>query len=137
MTQLYSDTFLEYAKNPPNRGILEDATIRYSEENRSCGDTIEVFLEIDQNRKITDFSFTGNTAIVTTACVSILGEMILGMNIDEVLVMNYDTVRELIGFDVSPRRKSASVLGLLAIRNALHEYRDDGQKDDFSDVINP
>lgn len=135
MTQLYSDTFLEYAKNPPNRGILESPTIKYFEENRSCGDSLTVFLKIDMLGKIADFSFTGNTAIVTTACVSILGEMIIGMSIDEILTMNYDTIREMIGFDVSPRRKSASVLGLLAIRNAIHEYRDDGQKDDFSDVM--
>lgn len=132
---LYSDTFLEYAKNPPNRGILESPTIKYFEENRSCGDSLTVFLKIDMLGKIADFSFTGNTAIVTTACVSILGEMIIGMSIDEILTMNYDTIREMIGFDVSPRRKSASVLGLLAIRNAIHEYQDDGQKDDFSDVM--
>lgn len=132
---LYSNTFLEYAKNPPNRGILENPTIKYFEENRSCGDSLTVFLKIDMLGKIADFSFTGNTAIVTTACVSILGEVIIGMSIDEILTMNYDTIREMIGFDVSPRRKSASVLGLLAIRNAIHEYQDDGQKDDFSDVI--
>lgn len=137
MVQLYSDTFLEYAKNPPNRGILENPTIKYFEENRSCGDSLTVFLKIDMLGKIADFSFIGNTAIVTTACVSILGEMIIGMGIDEILTMNYNMIREMIGFDVSPRRKSASVLGLLAIRNAIHEYRDDGQKDDFSDVINP
>ena len=135
MTQLYSDTFLEYAKNPPNRGILENPTIKYFEENRSCGDSLTVFLKIDMLGKIADFSFMGNTAIVTTACVSILGEVIIGMSMDEILTMNYDTIREIIGFNVSPRRKSASVLGLLAIRNAIHEYRDDGLRDDFSDVI--
>ncbi|MDP2104120.1 MAG: iron-sulfur cluster assembly scaffold protein, partial [Candidatus Gracilibacteria bacterium] len=117
MTQLYSDTFLEYAKNPPNRGILEDPTVKYFEENRSCGDSLTVYLKISMLGKIADFSFTGNTAIVTTACVSILGEVILGMDIEDILKMDYTAIREMIGFDVSPRRKSASVLGLLAIRN--------------------
>ncbi|MDD5377378.1 MAG: iron-sulfur cluster assembly scaffold protein [Candidatus Gracilibacteria bacterium] len=135
MSQLYSETFLEYAKNPPNKGILEGATIRHFEENRSCGDALEVFLKIDDADTVQDFSFEGNTAIVTTACTSIFGESIIGMHVSEILSMEYQSVREMIGFDVSPRRKQASVLGLLAVRNALHEYRGDGMIDDFSDVL--
>lgn len=135
MSQLYSETFLEYAKNPPNKGILDDATIRHFEENRNCGDALEVFLRLDETGVIKDFSFEGNTAIVTTACTSIFGESILGMQINEILVMDYWTVREMIGFDVSPRRKQASVLGLLATRNAIHMHRGDEVMDDFSDVL--
>lgn len=134
-TPVYSETFLEYAKNPPNKGILESATIRHFEENRNCGDALEVFLKIDDAGAIQDFSFEGNTAIVTTACTSIFGEAIVGMDISEILAMDYGTIRDMIGFDVSPRRKQASVLGLLAVRNAIHSYRGDGVMDDFSDVL--
>lgn len=135
MSQIYSETFLEYAKNPPNKGILEGATIRHFEENRSCGDALEVFLKLDNAGIIVDFSFDGNTAIVTTACTSIFGESIVGMNISEILTMDYKNIREAIGFDVSSRRKQASVLGLLAVRNAIHKYCLDGVVDDFSDVL--
>ncbi len=135
MSQVYTETFLEYAKNPPNRGILEGATIRHFEENRNCGDALEVFLTFDESGLIEDFSFEGNTAIVTTACTSIFGESIIGMHIEEILSMDQNTVREMIGFDVSSRRKQASVLGLLATRNAIHKYKSDGIMDDFSDVL--
>ncbi|MDD2916914.1 MAG: iron-sulfur cluster assembly scaffold protein [Candidatus Gracilibacteria bacterium] len=135
MSKIYTETFLEYAKNPPNKGILESATIRHFEENRSCGDALEVFLRIDEMGVIQDFSFDGLTAIVTTACVSIFGEAIIGMNIQDVLDMTEMTVREMIGFEVSPRRRQASVLGLLATRNAIHEYLKDTITDDFSDVL--
>ncbi len=135
MSQVYTETFLEYAKNPPNKGILENPTIRHFEENRNCGDALEVFLRLDNKGIIEDFSFDGKTAIVTTACTSIFGEAILGMNISEMLTMDYSTVREMIGFDVSSRRKQASVLGLLATRNAIHEYLKDEIVDDFSDVL--
>ena len=135
MSQMYSETFLEYAKNPPNKGILEGATVRYFEENRNCGDALTVFLKLDDAGTILDFSFEGNTAIVTTACTSIFGESIIGMNISEILTMDEETIREMIGFQVSSRRKQASVLGLLATRNAIHTYRVDGVVDDFSDVL--
>ncbi|MDD2891665.1 MAG: iron-sulfur cluster assembly scaffold protein [Candidatus Gracilibacteria bacterium] len=135
MSAVYTEIFLEYAKNPPNKGILEDATIKHFEENRNCGDALTVFLKLDDTGMIEDFSFEGNTAIVTTACTSIFGESIIGMNISDILTMNFETVREMIGFQVSSRRKQASVLGLLATRNAIHIYLGDGIVDDFSDVL--
>ncbi|EKD30010.1 MAG: hypothetical protein ACD_78C00190G0002, partial [uncultured bacterium (gcode 4)] len=131
----YTETFLEYAKNPPNKGILKGATIEHFEENRNCGDALTVFLKLDDTGTILDFSFEGNTAIVTTACTSIFGESIIGMNISDILTMDEKTILEMIGFQVSSRRKQASVLGLLAVRNAIHKYKSDGVADDFSDVL--
>jgi hypothetical protein len=48
---------------------------------------------------------------------------------------NQDTLVTLTGIEVSPRRKRAQVLALLATRNAIHAYLKDGEKDDFSDVL--
>lgn len=39
------------------------------------------------------------------------------------------------GFEVSPRRKRAAVIAILATRNAIHEYLKDGKKDGFDDLI--
>ncbi len=40
------------------------------------------------------------------------------------------------GFEVSPRRKRAAVIALLAVRNAIHKYRGEDQEDDFDDLLN-
>ena len=125
--------FLEYAKYPPNKGILENATVRHFEENRTCGDALEVFLVIEDGT-VRDFSFEGKTSIVTTACAAMFGEAILGEDIGRILSMTSLDMIEIAG-PVSPRRRAASVLGLLATRNAIHAYLKDGATDDFSDVI--
>lgn len=39
------------------------------------------------------------------------------------------------GFEVSPRRKRAAVIAILATRNAIHEYLKDNQKDTFDELI--
>ena len=57
------------------------------------------------------------------------------MNIENVLVMRYPEIRAMLGQDVTPKRQMAACLALVATRNALHIYRNDGLKDDFSDVI--
>lgn len=39
------------------------------------------------------------------------------------------------GFEVSPRRKRAAVIAMLATRNAIHEHLKDSKKDVFDDLI--
>lgn len=69
------ELIIEYSRNPPNKGITEDTTIRYREANRVCADIVEVFLQIEDDVLIA-FSFDGYMSIVATACVSITGELL-------------------------------------------------------------
>lgn len=39
------------------------------------------------------------------------------------------------GFEVSPRRKRAGVIAILATRNAIHTYLKDGENNVFDDLI--
>ena len=73
--------------------------------------------------------------MVSKGYASLVGESILGMQAEEVLKLNYTFVRDLLNREVSAKRRQASVLGLLAVRNALHKYLQDGKTDDFSDVL--
>ncbi len=128
-----ADLIIEYSKNPPNKEILENATIRYREANRVCADVVEVFLVIE-NDILVRFAFDGYMSIVATACVSFTGEILEWTHIDEILKLNESFIHENIGTDISPRRKYASLIGLLAIKNAIHEYKMDSRKEDFSDI---
>lgn len=123
-----------YSKTPPNKFEMENPTIRYKEENRSCSDTIEVFLKIKDDT-VTDWSFTWITSIITTATSSVFWESIVWMTLKEVLTKDYDYIVELIWEEVSPRRQKAAVFWLVATRNAIHKYLKDGKKDDILDMI--
>ncbi|NRH21244.1 iron-sulfur cluster assembly scaffold protein [Candidatus Gracilibacteria bacterium] len=129
-----ADLIIEYSKNPSNKGILENATIRYREHNRVCADVVEVFLIIE-NGELRQFSFDGYMSIVATACVSITGELLEGWKYDDILKLNESFIHENIGTDISPRRRYASLIGILAIKNAIHEFLQDGKKEDFSDIV--
>ena len=129
----YSELIGEYAKNPPNNYKMEDFSVSHNEESRVCGDTIEVFLKIENNI-IRDYSFTWNTSIITTASASIFWESIEELDINSILEYNLDYIKNLI-WKISPKRKHAATLGLLATRNAIHKYLEDWIIDDFSDVL--
>lgn len=131
---MYNETITFYSKNPPNKNALEHYNVKHFEDNNICGDDLEVYLQIEDG-VIKDFGFTWDTSIITTACASIFGESIIDIPVNEVLMMNYDTIEELIGMEVSSRRKQASVLGLLTTRNAIHNYLQDDILDTFDDII--
>lgn len=116
-------------------GEISDATIRYIEHNRVCGDDIEVFLVLEGNI-IKKWSFTGKASMITIACSWLFGDIVQWIDFDTLFSWDQTTIIRDTGITVSPRRERAQVLALLATRNALHEYLQDGKKDDFSDVMN-
>jgi len=131
---MHNETITFYSKNPPNKWELDTYDISFWEENRTCWDDLKVYIKID-DWVFTDWSFTWDTAIITTACASIFGESIIGLEIERVFDFDYNYIENLIRMPVSERRKQASVLGLLTTRNAIHEYLKDEKKDTFDDLI--
>lgn len=131
---MYNENIIYYSKNHPNKWVLENYDIEHWEDNRTCWDDLKVYVKIDEN-KIIDWSFQWDTAIITTACASMFGESIIGMDIKEVLNLDYDYIEKLVEQEISDRRKQAAVLALLTTRNAIHKYLKDGIEDSFDDVI--
>ncbi len=131
---MYNETITYYSKTPFNKFEMENPTISYFEENELCWDALEVYLKI-KDWVIENWSFTWDTAIITTACSGVYGESIIWMNLEEVLQLDYKYIVELIWEEISDRRKKASVLSIVTTRNAIHKYLGDWIVDDFDDVI--
>lgn len=124
----------EYAKNPICNYAMKDYTIKQHEGNFICWDDIVVYLRIDKNI-VVDYSFDWNCSTITTAAASLLSEVIVWANINDILNRDYSKMTSL-WFEVSPRRKRAAVIALLAARNAVHNYIKDWKEDVFDDLIN-
>ena len=91
----------------PLQTVSDD--VSFWEENRTCGDDLKVYIKIENNI-IKKWSFQGDTAIITTACASVFGESIIGMNTQEIFELGYSYIEQLIEAPVSERRRNASVL---------------------------
>lgn len=133
MNDEHSLLIQEYSKNPLQNFALETYTIKQHEGNFICGDDITVYLVIQDN-KIADYSFDGNCSTITTAAASFLSEFIIGENIQTVLTWTYQTMLDK-EFEVSPRRKRAAVIAIMAVRNAIHTYLKDWITDVFDDLL--
>lgn len=112
---------------------MEKFDVKRDEWNIICDDNITVYLKISDN-KVTEYSFTWSLSLVWKAAANILAEEITEVSIQEVLSWDFEFMKAL-GFEVSSRRKRASVLALLAARNAIHAYLNDGIVDEFDDIV--
>lgn len=123
----------EYSKNPLQNFALKEYTVKQHEGNFICWDDIVVYLEII-NDTIKNYSFDGNCSNISMAGASFLSEFIIGKSIKDILQRNYQTMASR-GFEVSPRRRRAAVIAILAARNAIHVYIKDGKEDSFDELI--
>ena len=132
MSEISDSIISEYNKNPVHFYEMKDFDVSRHEWNFICGDDITVYLKFDGD-VVKEFSFSWNPGQVTTASCSLLAEMIEWKNIDEVMSRWYETfVQEWL--EVLPRRRRAVVIGLLWVRNAIHEWRKD-KKSDSDEII--
>jgi NifU-like protein involved in Fe-S cluster formation len=122
-----------YIQNPTHNYILENPTISYYEWNSVCGDDITVYLSIEE-KVIINYSYNGNCSNITKAAASFLWDIIVGEKIENILSRDIQTI-EKHDFIVSPRRKRAAVIALLATRNAIHTYLHDEHIDTFDTVL--
>ncbi len=74
-------------------------------------------------------------SIIATACTAIVCEALVSETLDAILSLDETYIHSLIGTDISPRRRNASLIGLLAVKNAIHEYRKEEKREDFSDIM--
>ncbi len=124
----------EYAEDPVNNFQMQDYTIKHEEGNIICGSGIVVFLKIDKKLCIKDFSFSWSPSTLPLGGASLLAENIIWKNIQEILSLWYNFFQEK-GISVPKRKKKLVSISLLAAKNAIHNYLQDGIEEDFDDIL--
>jgi len=121
MPVLYSDTLLEHFKHPHNYGDLPAADISYESFNPLCGDRIRIALKINE-RVVQDARFKGDGCAISTAAASLLTELILGANLEELSSFPNERLISALESNIQPARLQCALLPLEALRAGLKEY---------------
>lgn len=79
---LYKAVILEHSSRPPHKRRLENATHYDEGINPSCGDEVELFMRIQDNR-IEECTFDGVGCSICLASASIMTDMLQGKSVDE------------------------------------------------------
>ena len=116
--QIYQEQILDHYKNPRNFGKIDNATVHHHEYNPLCGDEIEMFLIIKDD-KIADVRINGHGCAISQASASMLSEKIKGKNLEELKKLTKEDILEMLGIPLSPVRLKCALLSLDTFKNAI------------------
>ena len=79
--ELYQEIVLDHGKNPRNKNKCEGFNKEAKGHNPLCGDKVQVFLKLDNDKKVEDISFEGEGCAISIASASIMTETIKEKNL--------------------------------------------------------
>lgn len=92
--ELYQDIILSHNKRPRNYGVLQPHSHEAEGYNPLCGDTIEVYLQIEDGR-ISGIQFEAAGCAISKASASIMTEQLKGKTIAQTDAL-FDRVHEIL-----------------------------------------
>ncbi len=86
LDQLYRQVILDHSSHPHHHGTLDEATTQVEMNNPTCGDVIELQLNVEGNR-IEEIRFSGSGCTISTASASMMTDVVLGKTPKEALAL--------------------------------------------------
>ncbi len=83
LEDLYREIILDHYKSPRNRGSLEPPAVRAEGHNPLCGDEIEVFITVEDD-KVSDIKISGQGCSISQSSASMMSAAIKGKPIADV-----------------------------------------------------
>lgn len=119
LKDLYRKVVLDHNRSPRNFGALERTTHRAEGSNPLCGDRVELFLEI-MEEKVQEIGFSGEGCAICTASASLLTEAIKGKTKQEVGQLQ-ELFHQLLSGTINVE-KEGDVLGELVVFGGVAQY---------------
>ena len=135
ITDLYQEVILDHSKNPQNFGILDQYTCTAEGNNPMCGDSLTVYVNVENN-VISDVSYRARGCAISVASASIMSNIIKGKTIEEVDILfdkfhrlcmgedieddEIETLQVLSGVSKFPTRVKCATMSWHAIKEATH-----------------
>jgi nitrogen fixation NifU-like protein len=118
---MYSEKVMDHFMNPRNVGEMPDADGVGMEGNPTCGDAMQLFIKVENDR-IVDAKFRTFGCGAAIAVSSMITEMVKGKTLDEALQISKEAVAQELG-GLPPQKMHCSNLGSDALKKAIEDYR--------------
>lgn len=118
---MYSEKVMDHFMNPRNVGEMPDADGVGMEGNPTCGDAMQLFIKVENDR-IVDAKFRTFGCGAAIAVSSMITEMVKGKTLDEALQISKEAVAQELG-GLPPQKMHCSNLGADALKKAIEDYR--------------
>ncbi len=116
---LYSENIIDLAKNPLNRGTLEEATHKATGINTTCGDHVRLTLLL-RDERVEDARWEGDGCAISIAAASVLTEEMKGKSRAELSLFNKELLMQIMEIpSLGPARVKCLTLCLETLQNAV------------------
>ena len=120
MRELYQQMILAHNKNPKNFRVIKSPTHFAEGHNQLCGDSLEVYLILDDDNIIQDISFQGHGCAITKSAASMMTEALMGKTEEEARLL-FEQFHQLITGKLDDN-EAKKLLGKLSIFSGVWEY---------------
>ena len=117
---MYSELVMKHFADPQNVGVIEDADGVGKVGNPMCGDVMEMFIKVKDDR-VEDVKFRTFGCGAAIATSSIATEMIKGKSLDEAVQLSNKAVADALG-GLPAQKMHCSNLAADAVRAAIDDY---------------
>ncbi|MEM3089879.1 MAG: SUF system NifU family Fe-S cluster assembly protein [Candidatus Nitrosotenuis sp.] len=119
---IYHEMIVDYSRNPSNFGKIENADVMYHDSNPLCGDSIDIYMNVSDD-KISDIKFHGRGCAICMACSSVLTEIVKGKTIEEAKKIQKNDVLSELGLEnLQAVRIKCALLSLKVFKYGLYTY---------------
>ncbi len=116
----YTEKVMDHFMNPRNVGVIEDPDGYGKVGNPTCGDVMEIFINIADN-KITEIKFRTFGCGSAIATSSMITEMAIGKTLEEAMEITRNDVAESLD-GLPPKKMHCSNLAADALQEAVKDY---------------
>ena len=127
--ELYKENILDHYKNPRNYGEIENPDISYFDTNPLCGDELQLQIKV-KDGKAEDVKFKGKGCSISQASASILTEMILGQDMEEVKKIGKKEILDAVGLQLGPSRIKCALLSLKVLKAGAYGLKTEDEEED-------
>ncbi len=117
--ELYQQVIIDHGRRPRNFGELPDATHIKEGHNPLCGDTITLYLKI-QNGMVEKAGFNGKGCAISIASASLMTQMLTGLPEQEALQI-FEAFQQMVTHR-DTEQDHVEKLGKLAVLKGVCEY---------------
>ena len=117
---LYNETVMEHFLNPKNVGVISNANCIGESGSNTCNDVVRIYLDI-KNDLIRDAKFETFGCTIAIASSSVITELVIGKNVNEVLNFKIENIIDALG-GIPEEKIGCANLVLDSLKLGLEDY---------------